>query len=79
MTGASTWWFKEYSAGMQNYEWFQKQLQTQNQKNVKLLQKNQQLRKEITALRYDHRLIEREARDLLTFTREGEIVVHLPR
>lgn len=78
-TAASFWWFSERSTGWKNYRWFQRQIQIQTQQNTKLSRTNKQMRRETMALRYDHRLIEREARDLLTLTREGEIVVNLPR
>lgn len=79
LTVASYWWISERSTGLQRYHWFQAQLKQQKETNQELQRTNQRLRREMTALRYDHRLIEREARDLLTLTREGEIVVHLPR
>lgn len=78
-TVVSYGWISRYSTGLHSYHWFQKQIEQQKKTNVSIRRENAQLRKEVTALRYDHRLIEREARDLLALTRKGEIVVHLPR
>jgi len=78
-TAGSFWWLTERSTGWRNYQWFQHQVVKQRAKNAVMTRENQRLRQEMVALRYDHRLIEREARDLLALTREGEIVVHLPR
>lgn len=78
-TTLSFWWISEHSTGWRNYQWFQHQVVKQSAANAVMKKENQRLRQEMVALRYDHRLIEREARDLLALTREGEIVVHLPR
>lgn len=78
LTAGTYWWITEYSSGLSSYHWFQGQLKQQHQVNTQIRYENQRLRKEMTALRYDHRLIEREARDLLALTRKGEIVINLP-
>lgn len=79
VTALSFWWVTERSTGLRSYKWFQQQVQQQRTQNRKMGLENQRLRREMMAMRYDHRMIEREARDLLALTREGEIVVHLPR
>ena len=40
---------------------------------------NEWLKRQVFALAYDHRAIERESRDLLMLVKSGEIVVLLPR
>ena len=68
-----------YSKAVQNHRWFQAKVLHQSKINRKEEQINWELRRYITALRYDHRVIDQAARDQLTLTRDGEIVVILPQ
>ena len=66
-------------SGWGHYLWFRDSLQKQQKLNEKMAQENIRLRKKVMALRYDRRVIERDVRDLLSLTRDGEIIVILSK
>lgn len=78
-TIAASWTMVTRSKALKNYRYFQAKVVEQQAKNLRSTQKNNRLRRHVTALKYDHRVIEQAARDHLSLTREGEIIVILPR
>ena len=79
VAGAAVWWVVCESPGPREYRWFVEQISLQRAKVKRMMATNRLLQRRITALRYDHRAIAREARDQLSLSRQGEIVLYLPR
>ena len=75
----SSWWLLYHSKAAKNHKWFQQKVVQQQKQNADLKRHNQLLKRRVMALKYDHRVIERTARDHLSLTREGEIILILPR
>ncbi|HAA58431.1 MAG TPA: hypothetical protein DCE42_26950 [Myxococcales bacterium] len=74
-----SWTLVKNSSALRNYRWFKAKVVEQKKITAKEQSINEQLRRKVVALQYDHRVIERVARDHLSLTREGEIIVILPR
>lgn len=72
-------WLQKHTSEPLEIQRLQKAVWAEDAKNQTLFQENQFRKQQIQAMRYDPRVIEQVARDHLSMTRSGEIVLYLSR
>ena len=71
------WWEIHDSPVVRETKWFKANIESTSKENNALIKRNLRIQQKIIALRYDHRVIEQEARKQLSFSRRGEITLIL--